>query len=109
MRCCLDFNQGGAMIDLRPYASKIKESIGIGKDSVYDASYPYLIQANYRAGFFTHYAGAGTLKSCKVKYHNEETDLALIKTYAKFERFDKGVRLITNPVEVILDDTKIKI
>ena len=109
MRCCLDFNQGGAMIDLRPYASKIKESIGIGKDSVYDASYPYLIQANYRAGFFTHYAGAGTLKSCKVKYHGEETDLALTKTYAKFERFDKGVRLTTNPVEVILDDTKIQI
>lgn len=110
MRTCLDFNQGGAMIDLRNYASELKQEIGIGTDHIYDASYPYLIQANYRAGYFTHYAGAGTIKSCKVTYHDETTDLALCRTLAKFEKLSNGdVRITANPVTVTLDDTDIVI
>lgn len=35
---------------------------------VQDASYPFLIQANYQAGYFTHYAGEGTIKSCKLTH-----------------------------------------
>ena len=108
MRTCLDFNQGGAMIDLRNLAARTKENLGIGTDNVYDASYPYLIQANYRAGYFTHYAGAGTVKSCKVTYHDETTDLCLTRTLAKFEKLANGdVRVTTNPVELVLDNTKI--
>ena len=108
-RFTLDFNQGGAMIDLRPYASRIKQEIGIGHKEVYDASYPYLIQANYRAGFFTHYAGAGTVKSCKVKYHGLSVDLCLTKTMAKFEREGLKVKLVCNPTEFELDGTLIKV
>ena len=110
MRTCLDFNQGGAMIDLRNYAAQVEQKIGIGTDNVYDASYPYLIQANYRAGFFTHYAGAGTVKSCKITYHEETTDLCLCRTLAKFEKKDNGDVVITaNPVSVVLDNTEIKV
>ena len=109
IRTCLDFNQGGAMIDLRPYVARIPQKIGIGTENVYDASYPYLIQINYRAGFFTHYAGAGTIKSCKVKYKGEETDLCLCRTMAKYEKVEGGVKLITNPVTVTLADTDIEI
>lgn len=109
MRTCLDFNQGGAMIDLRPYVARIPQETGIGTKNVYDASYPYLIQINYRAGFFTHYAGAGTIKSCKVKYHGQEADLCLCRTMAKFEKIDNGVRIIANPVSVILDGKEIEI
>ena len=110
MRTCLDFNQGGAMIDLRNYAIELKQEIGIGTDHIYDASYPYLIQANYRAGYFTHYAGAGTIKSCKVSYHDETVDLALCRTLAKFEKLENGDVLITaNPVTVNLDDTDIEV
>ena len=47
LRCCLDFNQGGAMIDLRPYVARVEEKIGIGKGEVYEASYPYLIQRQW--------------------------------------------------------------
>ena len=54
MRCCLDMNQGGAMIDLRPYAARLYRPCGIGTKNVQDVSYPFLIQANYRAGFFSH-------------------------------------------------------
>lgn len=108
MRTCLDFNQGGAMIDLRNYASRLEQHIGIGSDHIYDASYPYLIQANYRAGYFTHYAGAGTVKSCKVSYHGESTDLCLCRTLAKFEKKDNGDVVITaNPVTLSLDNTDI--
>ncbi len=107
LRCCLDFNQGGAMIDLRPYVARIKQDIGIGTKNTYDASYPYLIQANYRAGFFTHYAGAGTVKSCKVRFRGEEADLCLARTMAKFNATSKGVELICNPVTLNLSNTDI--
>ena len=102
LRTCLDFNQGGAMIDLRPYVARIEQKTGIGTQNVYDASYPYLIQINYRAGYFTHYAGAGTIKSCKVSYGGEETDLCLLRTMAKYDKIDGGVRITTNPVTVTL-------
>lgn len=107
IRTCLDFNQGGAMIDLRPYAARVPWKVGIGTNSIYDCSYPYLIQANYRAGFFTHYAGAGTVKSCRVIYHNKECDLCLTKTMAKYTKVDKGTLIETNPVSVVLDDLEI--
>ena len=102
VRTCLDFNQGGAMIDLRPYVARIEQKTGIGTPNVYDASYPYLIQINYRAGYFTHYAGAGTIKSCKVSYGGEETDLCLLRTMAKYDKIDGGVCITTNPVTVTL-------
>lgn len=103
MRTCLDFNQGGAMIDLRPYVARINQECGIGTKNVYDCSYPYLIQINYRAGYFTHYAGAGTIKSAKVTYHGETTDLCLCRTMAKFDKVDGGVKITVNPVTLTLD------
>ena len=109
MRMCLDFNQGGALIDLRPYVARIPQETGIGTDNVYDASYPYLIQINYRAGYFTHYAGAGTIKSCKVTYHGETADLCLCRTMARYERIEGGVRLTSDPVTVTLDGQDIVI
>lgn len=109
LRCCLDFNQGGAMIDLRPYVAKIPQKVGIGTDNVYDASYPYIIQANYRAGYFTHYAGAGTIKSCKIHYHGQTADLCLCRTMARYEKTDKGVKVIADPVTVTLDGLDITV
>ena len=106
-RLCLDFNQGGAVIDLRPYASRIPQEIGIGHEEVYDASYPYLIQANYRAGFFTHYAGAGTTKSCVFKYNGYSADLCLVRTMAKYEKVDGGVLITTNDETITLGDLEL--
>ena len=108
-RTCLDFNQGGAMIDLRPYVARIPQKVGIGNEHVYDASYPYLIQANYRAGYFTHYAGAGTVASCKISYHGQETDLCLCRTLAKFEKVNGDVVITANPVSVVLDGLEVVI
>jgi len=102
MRTCFDFNQGGAMIDLRPYVARIPQETGIGTDNVYDASYPYLIQINYRAGYFTHYAGAGTIRSCKVTCRGETADLCLTRTMAKYEKIEGRVKLTLNPVTLNL-------
>jgi hypothetical protein len=108
-RLCLDFNQGGACIDLRPYVARVKQEIGIGHEDVYDASYPYLIQANYRAGFFTHYAGAGTVKSCKLEYNGHKADLCLVRTMAKYEKVDCGVKVTTNEEDIELGDLLVKV
>jgi hypothetical protein len=99
-RTCLDFNQGGAMIDLRPYAAKLNLPVGIGTGNAYNASYPYIIEANYRAGFFTHYAGAGTLASCRVKYQEEVVDLCLERTLASESKLGEDTLLTTNPFEI---------
>ena len=106
-RLCLDFNQGGAMIDLRPYIARIPQNIGIGHEEVYDASYPYLIQANYRAGFFTHYAGAGTTKSCVFKYNGYSADLCLVRTMARYEKVKGGVLITTNDEKINLGDLEL--
>ena len=109
MRTCVDMNQGGAIVDLRPYAAKVRRPVGIGTGNVYDASYPFLIQSMYRAGYFTHYAGKGTIKSCKFTYKGEEADLCLCRTKAGFSE-EEGCRILTlDPVEIELSGLKVKI
>lgn len=104
MRAAIDMNQGGAIFDLRPYVAKLETEMGVGTKHVQDVSYPFLIQANYRAGFFTHYAGEGTIRSCKVSYGGEEADLCLCRTKAHFSE-DGNTRVLTlDPVELKLAD-----
>jgi len=47
-----------------------------------DASYPFVVQSLFRAGYFTHYAGEGAVKSCKVSHAGEEVDLCACRTQA---------------------------
>jgi hypothetical protein len=100
LRFCLDMNQGGAMIDLRPYAAKLVRPCGVGTKHLQDASYPFLVQSLYRAGFFTHYAGEGAVKSCIFKCNGEEIDLCTCRTLASYSE-DGGTRSVTlDPVEI---------
>lgn len=102
-RLCLDMNQGGAMIDLRPYAARLERPCGIGTRYIQDVSYPFLIQSNYRAGFFTHYAGEGSIKSCRISYGGESADLCLCRTKAECSDGDDGSKILTlEPVELEL-------
>lgn len=108
LRACVNMDQGGAIVDLRPYAAKLKWEVGIGTKHVQDASYPFLIQEKYRAGYFTHYAGEGTVRSAKVCYNGEEVDLCLCRTKAHFseEKTESGTvaRVLTlDPVEIAFD------
>lgn len=104
MRFCLDMNQGGAMVDLRPYAAKLERPCGVGTAALQDASYPFLVQSLYRAGFFTHYAGEGAVKSCKISYGGEQVDLCTCRTQASFSE-EGDTRVVTlQPVTIEFSD-----
>jgi len=114
MRACVNMDQGGAIVDLRPYAAKLKWEVGIGTKHVQEATYPFLIQEKYRAGYFTHYAGEGTIRSAKVCYNGEEVDLCLCRTKAHFseEKTTDGkvVRVLTlDPVDIEFDGLTVKL
>jgi hypothetical protein len=109
MRFCLDMNQGGAMVDLRPYAAKLIRPCGVGTKHIQDVSYPFLVQSLYRAGYFTHYAGEGAVKSCKVGYGDEQVDLCACRTVASFSE-EGDTRVVTlEPVEVEFKGLTIKL
>jgi hypothetical protein len=109
MRFCLDMNQGGAMIDLRPYAAKLVRPCGVGTKAMQDASYPFLVQSLYRAGYFTHYAGEGAVKSCKFSFQNEEVDLCTCRTLASFSE-EGDTRIVTlDPVTIEFEKFKIQV
>jgi hypothetical protein len=100
MRFCLDMNQGGAMIDLRPYAAKLIRPCGVGTAHIQDASYPFLVQSMFRAGYFTHYAGEGAVKSARFGHAGEEVDLCACRTQASFSE-DGDTRIVTlDPVDI---------
>ncbi len=114
LRACVNMDQGGAIVDLRPYAAKLIWEVGIGTTHGQDASYPFLIQEKYRAGYFTHYAGEGTVRSAKVCYNGEEVDLCLCRTKAHFseEKDAEGkiTRILTlDPVEIEFDGLTVKL
>ena len=109
MRACVNMDQGGAIVDLRPYAAKLEWPVGIGTKHVTDASYPFLIQEKYRAGYFTHYAGEGTIRSAKVSHGGEEVDLALCRTHAVFSQNGKDRILTLDPVEIEFADLRVKL
>ncbi|MCD8334430.1 MAG: hypothetical protein LUC35_03575 [Clostridiales bacterium] len=109
MRACVNMDQGGAIVDLRPYVAKLDWPVGIGTPHVQDASYPFLIQEKYRAGYFTHYAGEGTVRSAKVCHNGEEVDLCLCRTKAHFSRRG-GDRILTlDPVDIVFSDLTVKL
>ena len=100
MRACSNMDQGGALVDLRPYVSKLEWKVGIGTPHVQDASYPFLIQEKYRAGYFTHYAGEGTIRSAKISHGGEEVDLCLCRTKAHFTETKDAKILTLDPVDI---------
>ena len=104
MRAGVSMDQGGAVFDLRPYAAKLKWEVGIGTKHVQDASYPFLIQEKYRAGYFTHYAGEGTIRSAKLSYRGEEVDLCLCRTKAHFSTEGSARILTLDPVTIEFAD-----
>ena len=109
MRAGIDMNQGGALFDLRPYVSKLDWKFGIGTKRIQDVSYPFLIQMNYRAGYFTHYAGEGTIRSCKISWKGQETDMCLCRTKAHFSKEGTKRILTLDPVDIVFDGILAKI
>ncbi len=109
MRVGVNMDQGGAIVDLRPYAAKLEWPVGIGTPHIQDASYPFLIQEKYRAGYFTHYAGEGTVRSAKICHNGEEVDLCLCRTKAHFSQEGKDRILTLDPVDIEFADLTVKL
>ena len=109
MRACVNMDQGGAIVDLRPYVAKLEWPVGIGTKHVQDASYPFLIQEKYRSGYFTHYAGEGTIRSAKLIYKGEEVDLCLCRTKAVFSQEGQTRILTLDPVDIEFSNLTIKL
>ncbi len=109
MRACVNMDQGGAIVDLRPYAAKLEWPVGVGTPHVQDASYPFLIQEKYRAGYFTHYAGEGTVRSAKICHNGEEVDLCLCRTKAHFSQSGRERVLTLDPVDIEFADLTVKL
>ncbi len=109
MRACINMDQGGALVDLRPYVAKLDYPMGIGTKHVQDVSYPFIIQEKYRAGYFTHYAGEGTVRSAKIIHNSEEVDLCLCRTKAHFSQQGDERILTLDPVEIVFSDLSVKL
>ncbi len=108
-RVLVDMKQGGAITDLRPYAAQLNRPVGVGTPYLQNACYPYLVQSHYRAGAFTHYAGEGAIKSCKVRYGKEEIDLSACRTQGHYSQVD-GARVLTlDPVTLEFSDLTIEL
>ncbi|MEM1164997.1 MAG: hypothetical protein AAGI30_01760 [Planctomycetota bacterium] len=99
-RVQIDLKMGGAITDLRPYASKLERPTGAGTAANQDASYPFIVQSRYRAGPFVHYAGEGAIKSAKVRFGGEEIDLSSCRTLGRVSERGETRVLTIKPVEV---------
>ncbi|MBN1780170.1 hypothetical protein JW948_03525 [bacterium] len=99
-RVQIDLKQGGAITDLRPYASKLSRPCGAGTRANQDASYPYIVHSRYRAGAFTHYAGEGAIKSCKIRLGSEEVDLSACRSTGTYDEKEDNRILSVKPVDI---------
>ena len=108
-RVQIDLKLGGAITDIRPYASKLKRPCGAGTKVNKDASYPFIVQARYRGGPFTHYAGEGAIKSAKVRFRGEEVDLSACRSTGRYEEGAGYRKLIVRPVTVEFQGLNVQI
>jgi len=109
MRATVEMKMGGAIVDLRPYASKLRRPVGAGTKANQDASYPYIVHSRYRAGPFVHYAGEGAIKSAKIRYGAEEVDLSSCRSTAQYEEGKGFRRCILRPVTVEFQSLNVQI
>ena len=109
MRACGEHGSGRCNRRSSSLRSKLEWPVGIGTKHVQDASYPFLIQEKYRAGYFTHYAGEGTVRSAKLSYKGEEVDLCLCPTHAHFSQEGKTRILTLDPVTIEFRDLTVKL
>ena len=67
------------------------------------------MQSLYRAGFFTHYAGEGAVKSCRIGHGSEQVDLCTCRTLAAFSK-EGDTRIVTlDPVTIEFADLSVRV
>ena len=104
-RVLIDPNQGGAIVDLRPYVGRLERSVGADTELLDDGSYPFVVHAEHRGGFRTHF-GKGSICSCRVRYQDQVVDLCERRTKGTYEDNAGQRRFVLDPVEVEFDGLK---
>jgi len=87
MRVLIDTNQGGSIGDLRPYIGRFECATGPDTENRENASFPYLVQSQYRTGFHNH-CFDGSRSTLKLVKYGDEVDLCTVPT--KVKRYDRG-------------------
>ena len=95
-RTAIDMDQGGAIVDLRPYVGKVPVQMGSDTRELHDGSYPYLIQTSYRWAV----CGESSIYSARLSCGGETVDLKDYRTKAEFTRGKKEHVLNVEPIEV---------
>jgi len=103
MRATVDPNQGGAVVDLRPYVSRLHRPVGADTEILYDGSYPYILHAQYRGGWpcfmdtKSMFTGAITCRGRTVLLNHQ-------RTQCDFRKEGGDYLAIMNPVELDFGD-----
>ncbi len=104
MRVLIDTQQGGSIGDLRPYVAECERSTGPDSPSLYDGSYPYLIQSQYRSGAANH-SFDGTRTTLAVTHGEETVDLCACPTKCSgIEKDEDGVHVSLTPAKLRFSD-----
>ncbi len=104
MRVLIDTNQGGSIGDLRPYAAECDGRTGPDSPALYDGSYPYLIQSQYRSGAANH-SFDGTRTTLSVTHDGETADLCACPTKCTGVVQDEdGVHVPLTPAQLRFSD-----
>lgn len=96
-RMTVDPNLGGAIVDLRPYAGRLRITPGSDTENMWDGSYPYMLHNWHREAYHTCIIGG--------------TDLYEHRTTAeKVEKLKNGEVLLTlKPVEIDIEDDEVSV
>lgn len=104
MRVLVDANQGGSIGDLRAYIADIAVATGPDTEHLENASYPYLVQSQYRTGYPNH-SFDGSRFTLKLTKGDEEVDLCTCATKVRsVSREKNGSRMELTPAEVLFGD-----
>lgn len=97
-RMAIDMNQGGAIIDLRPYASHYDNNIGIDTKALYNGSNPFIISSEHR----------NTEASCYLEYKGQRVSNKDKRVKAHIEKNQEGNQvLLVDPISFQFEDTEI--
>lgn len=96
-RFLVDPTQGGSVGELRPYVGEVAVATGPDTPHRENASYPYLVQSQYRTGFPNHHED-GARTTLLVTWRGETHDLATARTkVARIDRGDDATRVELTP------------
>lgn len=99
MRAAFDLNAAGSIVDLRPYAGRLRRDLGPDTEALWNGSYPFAISFGLRTG---------TEFLCKIHYNGKTVSTADRRTKGNISHMENGNIVFTvNPIKLRIDDLEI--